>query len=348
MWACWHRRMLEEGTVLIEVESTLHTTPCHRCGREIDRFHGFDRPIRLRHLPVFKQRMILETRPKRYRFPFCEDGPTTTQRCVGYDLHRPKTTAFEQDVLKRRIGTVADVTRQLGLEVNAVEALVDPRLAPTVDWIMFAALETLGIDEVALLKGHGHGVAVVWARDADGQHHVLAVLPDRLRATVQASLETLPDALKAHGAAGLHGSVRELRQRGGGGAVSSPGGGGSLSRRHALPGRGRRITSGRMSPAQVRPPARVGGTHRRVAAFADRIPQFLPRSGEVADLQKEERLPTGGIHHLRSPVGREIAQARQANRAVKHPLVAALFRVPTTVTVSSDPANLAALCSHCH
>jgi len=44
-------RMLEKGTVWIEVESTLHTTQGHRCGRDIDRFHGCDRPIRLRHLP---------------------------------------------------------------------------------------------------------------------------------------------------------------------------------------------------------------------------------------------------------------------------------------------------------
>ena len=32
-------RMLEDGTVLIEVESTLQSTPCHHCGRIIDRFH---------------------------------------------------------------------------------------------------------------------------------------------------------------------------------------------------------------------------------------------------------------------------------------------------------------------
>ncbi len=42
-------RMLEDGTVLIEVESTLRTTRCHRCSREIGRFHGVDRPIWLRH-----------------------------------------------------------------------------------------------------------------------------------------------------------------------------------------------------------------------------------------------------------------------------------------------------------
>lgn len=56
--------MLEEGTVLIEVESTLRTTPCHRCGRMIDRFHGFDRPI-MRHLPVFGRHGVVEIRPKR-------------------------------------------------------------------------------------------------------------------------------------------------------------------------------------------------------------------------------------------------------------------------------------------
>ena len=105
-------RMLEDGRVLIEVESTLQTTRCHRCGREIDRFHGFDRPIRLRHLPVFGRRVVVEIRPKRYRCPHCEGGPTTTQRCAWYDPNRPHTTAFEQDVLKRLIhSTVAECHR---------------------------------------------------------------------------------------------------------------------------------------------------------------------------------------------------------------------------------------------
>lgn len=190
-------RMLEDGTVLIEIESTLQTAQCHRCGREIDRFHGFDRPIRLRHLPVFGRMVFIEIRPKRYRCPSCEGGPTTTQRCAWYDPNRPHTTAFEPDVLKRLIhSTVADVSRPLALGVKAVEGIMDHRLAPAVDWTAFAALETLGIDEVALLKGQGHSVAVVWARDAAGVTHVLAVLPDRLQTTVQAFLETIPDALK--------------------------------------------------------------------------------------------------------------------------------------------------------
>ena len=94
-------RMLADGAVLIEVESTLPTAQCHRGGREIDRFHGFDRPIRWRPLPVFGRRVFVESRPKRDRCPSCEAGPTTPQRCAWYDPNRPHTTVFEQAVLTR-------------------------------------------------------------------------------------------------------------------------------------------------------------------------------------------------------------------------------------------------------
>lgn len=190
-------RVLEDATLLIEGESTLRTAQCQRCGREIDRFHGFDRPIRLRHLPVFGRKVVIEIRPQRYRCPHGDGGPTTTQRCPWYDPNRPHTTAFEQAVLKRLVHhTVADVGRQLDLGVKAVEGIMDHRLAPVVDWAAFAALETLGIDEVALCKGHGQYVAVIGARDAQGHTHVLAVLPDRLQTTVRAFLEGIPTVLK--------------------------------------------------------------------------------------------------------------------------------------------------------
>jgi transposase len=190
-------RLLEDGTLLIEVESTLPTARCYRCGQELDRFHGYDRPIRLRHLPVFGRTVWIEIRPKRYRCPVCEGRPTTTQRCSWYDPNRPHTKAFEQWVLKHLVhSTVADISRQLELGIKAVEGIVDQYVITAVDWTAFTALETLGIDEVALCKGQGHYVAVVWARDAVGDTHVLGVLPNRLQATVQAFLETIPAALK--------------------------------------------------------------------------------------------------------------------------------------------------------
>jgi len=66
--------------LIIGVESTLTTTLCHRCGRTIDTFSGYDRPIRLRHLPILGMVVFIEIRPKRFRCPLCADHPTTTQQ----------------------------------------------------------------------------------------------------------------------------------------------------------------------------------------------------------------------------------------------------------------------------
>lgn len=41
-----------DQALIIEVESTLTTAMCRRCGRTIIAFHGYDQPIQLRHLPI--------------------------------------------------------------------------------------------------------------------------------------------------------------------------------------------------------------------------------------------------------------------------------------------------------
>jgi len=66
--------------LIIEVESSLPTALCHCCGRTIDPFDGYDRPIRLRHLPILGMVVFIEIRPKRLRCPLCADHPTTTQQ----------------------------------------------------------------------------------------------------------------------------------------------------------------------------------------------------------------------------------------------------------------------------
>src|SRR5207237_7717314 len=55
---------------------------------------------------------------------------------------------------------------------------------------------TMGIDEIALLKGHRDFVAVISAQSEDGELHVLAVLPDRLKATVVAWLKSIPATIR--------------------------------------------------------------------------------------------------------------------------------------------------------
>src|SRR5512144_2951792 len=187
-----------DGALLIQVASTRQGTRCGRCGRDIHHFHGYDRPLQLRHLPLLERRVYLEIRPKRYRCPHCPGRPTTTQRCDWYDPNRPHTQAFEKGVLRGLVNsTVVDVRQKLGLGPDAVEGILGRWVSTTVEWNQGPSLETLDMDEMALTRGHGHDVAVISTRDNQGQVSVLAVLPDRLKATVKGLLEAIPAPLKA-------------------------------------------------------------------------------------------------------------------------------------------------------
>lgn len=139
------------GNFILEVESSLTFTKCRCCGRKITEFHGYDRPIRLRHLPILGRDVWIEIRPKSYRCRHCEGDPTTTQTQEWYDPRSPHTRAFE-DWLLNMLGnsTVLDVSRRCGVSYDEVEGVLKRRVSTEVDWSGFQQLRTLGIDEIAL------------------------------------------------------------------------------------------------------------------------------------------------------------------------------------------------------
>ena len=187
-----------KGHLVITVESTLEGTRCRRCGQEIKEPHGHDRPLRLRHLLVLERPVYIEIRPKRYRCPYCSDHPTTTQRCSWYEPNSPHTRAFEQQVMRSLINsTVSDVSRKERVGAEAVEGILNRRVAQAVDWASLKALGVLGLDEIALKKGHRDFVTIVSAQPPGGELTVLAVLPDRCKETVKDFLASIPARLKA-------------------------------------------------------------------------------------------------------------------------------------------------------
>jgi transposase len=183
--------------LVITVESTLKMARCKRCGREIEAFHGHSDWVAVRHLPILEQAVYLRYRPKRYRCPYCEGGPTTTQQVSWHAANSPYTRAFEEYLLKMLVNsTVQDVSAKARVGYAGVEGVLERRLAEQVDWTRFRRLEVLGIDEIALKKGQGDD-AVIISTYLDGQVVVVGILPDRHRVTVEAFLVSLPDALKA-------------------------------------------------------------------------------------------------------------------------------------------------------
>jgi transposase len=184
--------------LIIGVESTLTTTTCHRCGRTIDTFYGYDRPIRLRHLPILGMVVFIEIRPKRFRCLFCDDHPTTTQQVDWYTPNAPFTNAYERQLLVLLInGTLTDVAQKEGdLLPDAILGAIDRWIEAEVDWATVPPFAVLGIDEIALKKGHRDYVVIVTAQEASGTVHLLAVLPDRTKATVRDWLARIPNAIR--------------------------------------------------------------------------------------------------------------------------------------------------------
>ena len=185
------------GELILTVESTLTSTSCRRCGRTITERHGLDEPRLLRHLPILGRVVYLRIRPKRFRCPFCDDHPTTTQTLDWYDPKALHTKAYERYLIVQLVNsTLTDVGVKEDVTFDALMGILDRWIAKSVDWEALEPFRTLGIDEIALLKGHRDFVAVISAQTEAGELHVLAVLPDRKKATVVAWLKTIPAAIR--------------------------------------------------------------------------------------------------------------------------------------------------------
>jgi len=187
----------DRGDCTITVESTLEGTKCRKCGREIRELHGVDEWITLRHLPILSRRVYIRVRPKRYRCPWCEGGPTTTQQLAWYAPKSPHTKAYEKYLLLQLVhATIEDVSIKEEIGYKAIEAIVDRWISGEVKWAEVKRVQILGLDEIALKKGHRDFVVIVTARSATGEVRVLAVLPDRKKQTVRQFLEAMPKRVK--------------------------------------------------------------------------------------------------------------------------------------------------------
>lgn len=190
--------LTKAGELILTVESTLECTTCRRCGRTITEPHGVDAPRLLRHLPILGRVVYLRIRPKRFRCPWCDDHPTTTQTLDWYHPNALHTHAYERQLIVLLVNsTLTDVAAKEDVTTDALLGILDRWIATTVDWDALDSFATLGIDEIALLKGHRDFVAVITAQTDYGHVHVLAVLPDRLKSTVAPWLVTIPPHIRA-------------------------------------------------------------------------------------------------------------------------------------------------------
>jgi transposase len=92
--------------------------------------------------------------------------------------------------------TVADAARKLGVSEETIDGILDRWIEGEVDWTAGEWLGVIGLDEIALKRGHRDFVALVTVPLAEGGVEIVAVLADRKKETVAAFLRAIPEALR--------------------------------------------------------------------------------------------------------------------------------------------------------
>lgn len=185
----------EHGDYIVTVESRQNSAICESCGARITKSNGCGREIELRHLPILGHRLYIRLSPKRYECPKCK-GKTTTQKLDWYEEKSPHTKAYDRHLMLQLVNsTVEDVRRKEDVGYDAVEGAVERCIQVSVDWNQFTALEIIGIDEIAMRKGHRDFVAIITTQQSDGRVALLGVLVDRQKETVGQFFEQIPKHL---------------------------------------------------------------------------------------------------------------------------------------------------------
>jgi transposase len=186
----------KNGDIIITVKSTIEGTRCPRCGSRIKKPYGQGREIDLRHLPIFGKKCYIRIRPPRYPCVHCKRKPVVTQKAEWYDQRSPHTIGFEKDILLQMVNsTIEDVRIKEGLGYEAVMGILRRQIRSKVNWKLIERIGIMGVDEIAVKKGHTDFVTIVTSR-TDGKLGILAVLQGREKKTVKKFIKSIPKKLR--------------------------------------------------------------------------------------------------------------------------------------------------------
>jgi len=187
----------EKNELIIVVESTKGGVRCRKCGQWINKPHGQDEWVLIRHLPAFGRPSYLRYRPKRYQCGNCEGSPTTTEKLDWHEANSPHSFAYDEHILLQLINsTIEDVSHKESISYDSVLGALERRIESRVDWSHYTELDVLGLDEIALKKGHRDYVTLVTARKENGEIHILGVLSGRTKDEVVDFLRFIPEKLR--------------------------------------------------------------------------------------------------------------------------------------------------------
>ena len=187
----------KQGNIILDVVSKNTYSTCHKCGKPATKRNG-TAPVRLiQHLSILDTKVYLRITPVRYSCEYCDDHTTTTEQYDWCDRNVSTTKGLDDYILRCLINsTIEDVSKKEKIGQRVINGVLDRQVTKTVDWNKVVNLETIGIDEIAIKKGHDSYVTVISAKSKDNHLVVIAVLRGREKDMVKTFLQSIPQKLK--------------------------------------------------------------------------------------------------------------------------------------------------------
>lgn len=186
-----------KGNITLEVRSKRTNSTCHKCGKSATKPYGTAPEITVQHTSILDRPVYLKIKPVRYQCEHCDDHPTTTEQYGWCDRNAKVTHALEEYIMRNLINsTVRDVSRKIQIGEKTIVRALERKVDQSVDWSDYGSFPTLGIDEVAIKKGHQDYLTVVSAKQSDDSLSVLAVIKGRKKKDVLAFFNSIPEHLR--------------------------------------------------------------------------------------------------------------------------------------------------------
>lgn len=180
------------GDYHIYVSCTATKTKCKKCGKTTKKAHGHCKESIIEHLPILDKRVFIHVKWPRFICTNCEDNNTTSHRPSWLNKTGQKTIAYEDYALKWLINsTIKDVAEKLRTTEEVIEGIINRRIDTDIDWANISPTR-IGIDEIALRKGHKQYLTIVSDISDSNQVKVLAVIKGRTREDVIPFLKSIP------------------------------------------------------------------------------------------------------------------------------------------------------------
>ena len=182
----------EIGEFHIYVSCTARNCECYKCGKEITKSHGHCKETIIEHLPIFDNKVFIHVKWPRFICDNCDDHPTTSFHPEWLGENGECTRDYEKYILKCLINsTIKDIAEKNRTTEERIEGIIDRCISLEIDCDL-RKITRIGVDEIALKKGHNHYLTIVSDISIPGKTRLLKVISGRSQEEILPFFQSVP------------------------------------------------------------------------------------------------------------------------------------------------------------